>query len=71
MSGSQLLKSKRKLQANGQIVDILVNEEHQSGVYEIAWDGKNRNGFSLASGIYFCRLIAGDFKESKKFLFVE
>jgi len=39
----------------GRLVETLVNESQESGVYRVHWEGKNRG-----SGIYFYRLIAGD-----------
>ncbi len=33
-----------------------------AGAYEVEWDGKDDNGNSVSSGVYFCRLTAG--KES-------
>ena len=45
----------------GNEITTLVNEEKQTGTYEITWfAGK------LPSGIYFYRLQAGSFIETKK-----
>jgi hypothetical protein len=45
----------------GREVTTLVNEVKQPGVYRISFDGEN-----LASGVYFCEMIAGDFSSVKK-----
>jgi photosystem II stability/assembly factor-like uncharacterized protein len=42
----------------GQEVATLVNGEQVAGYYDIAWDGKNANGASIASGVYFFRIDA-------------
>jgi hypothetical protein len=45
----------------GNEIETLVNEEKQTGTYEITWYAEN-----LPSGVYFYRLQAGDFVETKK-----
>ena len=47
----------------GKEVVTLVNEAKQPGIYEIAFDAS-----ALASGIYYYRLKAGDFTETKKMI---
>lgn len=50
----------------GREVKMLVNEVKPAGIYNVSFDGS-----SLASGIYFYRLEAGDFKEVKKMVLVK
>jgi hypothetical protein len=45
----------------GREVSVLVNERRDAGVHEVNFDGSN-----LASGVYLCRLTAGDFVQSRK-----
>ena len=47
----------------GQQVAQLVNGEMEAGFHEVSFDGQG-----LASGVYFCRLRAGDFVETKRLL---
>lgn len=55
---------------NGRLVrNLLLNEPYGPGVYRVTWDGTNQNGESVASGVYFCRLLAGKFRESRKMTF--
>ena len=49
----------------GREVAILVNEELKPGTYEAVWDAEN-----FASGIYFIRLSAGDYTETKKMVLI-
>jgi hypothetical protein len=50
----------------GQVVRELVNGRQKAQRYVIAWDGKNEQGSSVASGIYFYRIKAGEFVNTKK-----
>lgn len=51
---------------NGQELRTLVNETQRAGSYSVMWDGKNARGLAVASGIYFYRLSAGTFAETRK-----
>ena len=50
----------------GRMVKQLVNETKDAGYYTVTFDGTN-----LASGIYFYRIEAGNFVESKKMVIVK
>lgn len=50
----------------GREVTTLVNEEKLPGNYEIQFDGSN-----LPSGVYFYRLQAGSFSDTKKFILLK
>jgi hypothetical protein len=52
----------------GKLVKRLINEHLASNVYRVEWDGTNENGKSVASGVYFYRLDASTFKETRKFV---
>jgi hypothetical protein len=54
----------------GQKVAVLVDQFQKSGKKTLHWNGRNDNGEELASGIYFCRMQAGDFSETKKMLVI-
>ena len=47
----------------GRLVETLVNETQKPGVYGVQWERKN-----IPSGIYFYRLIAGDFTQTRKMI---
>jgi len=40
----------------GQEVKTLVDEGQPAGYYQVLWDGRDRGGKEVSSGIYFCRL---------------
>jgi len=50
----------------GQLIKTLVDGFRKTGGYEVKWNGTNNRGGSLASGVYFYRLEAGQFTETKK-----
>jgi photosystem II stability/assembly factor-like uncharacterized protein len=50
----------------GRLVRVLVEGNRAAGHYTELWDGKDAGGSAVASGIYFYRLAAGSFVETKK-----
>ena len=55
----------------GQNVRDLVNEEKAVGSYSVIWDGKDTNGEAVASGVYFYRIRANEFSETRKMLLLK
>jgi hypothetical protein len=49
----------------GRLVKSLVDERKSPNNYQVIWDGRNGDGESVASGVYFYRLVAGDFRATK------
>ncbi len=50
----------------GQELETLINEEREAGMYILQYDGSN-----LTSGIYFYRLQAGSYSETKKLILLK
>jgi len=44
----------------GEEVRTLVDTKQQASTYQVTWDGRDGNSRQVASGVYFCRLKAGD-----------
>jgi flagellar hook assembly protein FlgD len=55
----------------GQHVRTLVNGHRNAGSYIVQWDGTNDAGEKVSSGVYFYRLAAGGFLETKKMILME
>lgn len=49
----------------------LVNEHRAPGAYKVVWDGTNTKGSQVASGVYFYKLVAGSFVETKKMVMLK
>jgi hypothetical protein len=54
------------LDALGRDVATIVNEKQNAGIYEATFDGSG-----LTSGVYFYKLTAGDFVETRKMVLVK
>ncbi len=50
----------------GQRIATLENSFMTKGNYSVTWNGTNDNGELQSSGIYFCRMNAGDFVQVRK-----
>ena len=54
----------------GQLIRTLVNEKLEPGSYNYEWNATDNYGNTLASGIYFYKLQAGSFVETKKMILI-
>jgi hypothetical protein len=52
----------------GALVKTLVNEQRRKNNYRVVWDGRNNQGNTVASGVYFYRLVAEQFNATKKMI---
>jgi len=56
----------------GALVKTLVDYElHNSGTYQVEWNGRDNKGNNVSSGIYFSRMQAGTFSQTKKMTLVK
>ncbi|MFC1475761.1 thrombospondin type 3 repeat-containing protein [Candidatus Zixiibacteriota bacterium] len=55
----------------GQKVNTLLEGNFPPGRHTAVWTGKDANGKTVSSGLYFYRLIAGDFTEMKKMVLMK
>ncbi len=50
----------------GRVVRTLCASSMKRGAYSINWNGTDDRGRELARGVYFCRLVAGDYRATEK-----
>jgi len=55
----------------GQEVAVLLNKQQEYGYHTLTWNGNNRFGKQMASGVYFVRMTTDKFTETKKMLLLK
>jgi len=50
----------------GRVVKTLCASSQKRGAYNVTWSGTDDHGRSLANGVYFVRLTAGDYRATEK-----
>jgi hypothetical protein len=63
--------SLRIYDAAGRVVRVLAEDARLAGTYAELWDGKDNGGRAVASGIYFYRLDAGTFTQTRKMVLLK
>src|SRR6185436_7206519 len=57
--------------ADGALVRMLVDETRDRGPHNVTWDGRDSAGNPVGSGVYFYRLTAGKFSDSRKMVLLK
>jgi len=55
----------------GQEVAAVVDEFQTAGYKSVTWNGTNGSGQQVASGLYLCRMQAGDFLETRRMMLLK
>jgi hypothetical protein len=50
----------------GQQIDTLIDTQYAAGFHSVRWDGKDRNGSPVSSGVYLYQIQAGAFSRVRK-----
>jgi hypothetical protein len=61
----------RVYDVNGRLVRSLVEGQRAAGYHSAPWDLRNDGGRPIAPGVYFCRMEAGSFRDTKKVVLLE
>lgn len=56
---------------SGKLVRTLVDKQEKMGYKVIRWNGTDEAGTKLPTGVYFYRMNAGTFSDTKKFVFLQ
>jgi hypothetical protein len=54
----------------GSKIRTLVSDHLPAGDHVVSWDGTDTKGKAVASGVYFCRIVAGEYRESRAMVLV-
>ncbi len=56
----------------GQLVKVLSsNKQYNAGSHSIHWNGMDKYGKKISTGVYLCRIIANDFIDVKKMVYLK
>jgi len=55
----------------GQKVRSLVNGVYEAGVHSVVWNGLSDDGRSVGSGVYFYRMVAGEYSGVRKMVLIK
>jgi flagellar hook assembly protein FlgD len=55
----------------GRLVTQLIHQPMGAGTFEVTWDGRNAQGQIVPTGVYFARLEAGTFRQTRIMLLVK
>ena len=68
MLPAEILRKVRRIEIR---TNRLVNESLAAGPYKNVWDRRNDAGQTVSSGVYFCKLVANTFSQTKKMVLLK
>lgn len=55
----------------GQVIQTIASGHQSAGWYDVVWNGETADGRTISTGIYFARLVAGDYSQVVKMLYLK
>jgi hypothetical protein len=55
---------------SGRLVKMLISDNLMPGPHKVIWDGTNNAGTHVSSGIYFYRIVSGNWSNTKKMVLI-
>jgi hypothetical protein len=52
----------------GAEIKTLLNDRRNAGSFAVSWDGRDNSGREVAKGVYFYKLVSGNFSATKKLM---
>ena len=56
---------------SGQLIRELVKQQHEIGLYETHWDGRNSKGAKSSSGVYMVSITNMGYEETTKIMLIK
>ncbi len=56
---------------NGKLVRTLVSGQMDAGIHTIRWDATDNDGSEIPTGVYFCKMKAGEFSAVSKLMLIK
>jgi FlgD Ig-like domain len=69
--GSAVHVSLKVYNIRGRLVRTLVDEVREPGAYTVFWEGTDQTGQKISSGVYFYRMQAGNFEQTRKMVLLK
>jgi flagellar hook assembly protein FlgD len=57
--------------ATGRLVRTLLDENQPAGARDVTWNGQDDRGHAVASGVYFYKMTAGKFTQTKRMVLLK
>jgi len=55
----------------GQLVRTLVRDTKEAGNYSVVWNGRDNNGSACSSGVYYFKMTAGKYSNTRKMIMMK
>jgi len=55
----------------GQVVQTIASDHQSAGWHNVVWNGQTAEGKTISTGIYFARLVAGEYSQVIKMLYLK
>ena len=55
----------------GRLINTLINNKLEAGLYSVEWNGKDQNGRLLPTGVYIMKVVSGKNSHNQKIAFVK